>query len=96
MAGAQFTGGPTSARDTDAGRDDAIRADPKLLQFWKDSYQDWSGKNGGGDSATGFAHADKMLDQEIARRKESGPKRSRAQKRYSASPSSAVNDNEAE
>lgn len=84
MAGTPFKGGPRGTRDKDVRRDDAIRADPGLLQYWKDRYHEsYQAGRGGPD---GFAEADKALDDEIERR--AGEKKSRSAKRYPA-----ANDN---
>jgi hypothetical protein len=79
MDGTPFRGGSRSARDKEVTRDDAIRADPKLFQFWKDRYHEsYEAGRGGPD---GFEEADKALDDEIERRRK---KKSRAEKRFPA------------
>lgn len=96
MAGAQFQGGSKSARNAEAMRDDAIRADPSLFRYWKERLQDFT-QNGNKDPSQGptdgFDFADKELDAEITRRK---AKKNRSAKRYPSAAAGAVNDNEAE
>lgn len=75
MDGSQFQGGPPAARGTSANRDDAISADPHLLDAWKQAEQDWYEQPGNADKAAkgsteGWDTADKALDDMISRRKD--------------------------